>query len=155
MPAFGAPELMIILVIIILFFGAGKLPQVGSALGKGIREFRKSTESDDDGEPATKSAGGVQAPHPVAAAEAPNARERRADVHHSERGYPRVRCPTPRGDRRGAHGRERLQPAGPCPASRRSAPDPADDLERFLGAHPFDGDDDAAPETPRRHRGRA
>ena len=71
MPVFGAPELMIILVIIILFFGAGKLPQVGTALGKGIREFRKSTESDDDGEPATKSAGGVQAPHPVAAAEAP------------------------------------------------------------------------------------
>ena len=71
MPVFGAPELMIILVIIILFFGAGKLPQVGTALGKGIREFRKSTESDDDGEPATKSAGAVEAPRPVGAADGP------------------------------------------------------------------------------------
>ncbi len=60
MPAFGAPELMIILVIIILFFGIGKLPQVGSALGKGIREFRKSTHDDDEkGEPTAAATPGV------------------------------------------------------------------------------------------------
>ena len=53
MPAFGAPELMIILVIIILIFGAGKLPQVGSALGKGIRDFRNAADDlDKKDEPA-------------------------------------------------------------------------------------------------------
>ena len=72
MPVLGAPELMIILVIIILFFGAGKLPQVGSALGKGIKEFRKSTEElDAKDESAAKPAGAVEAPRPVAAVEAP------------------------------------------------------------------------------------
>ena len=72
MPALGAPELMIILVIIILFFGVGKLPQVGSALGKGIKEFRKSTEFDDDkAQPVAKSAGAIEAPRPSAAVEAP------------------------------------------------------------------------------------
>jgi TatA/E family protein of Tat protein translocase len=38
----GAPELIIILVIALLVLGPGKLPEVGSALGKGIREFRKA-----------------------------------------------------------------------------------------------------------------
>jgi sec-independent protein translocase protein TatA len=38
----GVPELLIILVIIVLLFGAGKLPQIGSGLGEGIRNFRKS-----------------------------------------------------------------------------------------------------------------
>ncbi len=48
--SFGAPEAAIILVVILIVFGVGKLPQVGGALGKGIREFRKgkSGESGDD-----------------------------------------------------------------------------------------------------------
>ncbi|MFQ5356520.1 MAG: twin-arginine translocase TatA/TatE family subunit [Mariprofundaceae bacterium] len=36
----GFPELLIILVIILVIFGAGKLPQVGEALGKGLSKFR-------------------------------------------------------------------------------------------------------------------
>ncbi len=36
----GFPELLIILVIILVIFGAGKLPQVGEALGKGLNKFR-------------------------------------------------------------------------------------------------------------------
>ena len=40
MPEVGVPELLIILVIVILVFGVGKLPQIGSALGQSIREFR-------------------------------------------------------------------------------------------------------------------
>lgn len=39
--SFGAPELIVILVIILIIFGVGRLPQVGGALGKGIREFRR------------------------------------------------------------------------------------------------------------------
>lgn len=40
----GLPELLILLVIIIIIFGVGKLPEIGGALGKGIREFRSASE---------------------------------------------------------------------------------------------------------------
>jgi sec-independent protein translocase protein TatA len=40
--SFGWPEGLIILTIVVLVFGVGKLPQVGGALGKGIREFRNA-----------------------------------------------------------------------------------------------------------------
>jgi sec-independent protein translocase protein TatA len=41
----GMPELLIILVIILIIFGAGKLPQIGKGLGQGIKNFRDSTKS--------------------------------------------------------------------------------------------------------------
>ena len=41
----GMPELLIILVIILIIFGAGKLPQIGKGLGQGIKNFRESTKS--------------------------------------------------------------------------------------------------------------
>lgn len=44
---FGTTELIIVLVIVLLIFGAGKLTDVGGALGKSIREFRKATREDD------------------------------------------------------------------------------------------------------------
>ncbi len=46
----GPLEIGIILVIILIIFGVGKLPQVGGAIGKSINEFRKARagESDDD-----------------------------------------------------------------------------------------------------------
>jgi len=40
----GFPELLIILVIILVIFGAGKLPQVGDALGKGLSKFRTAID---------------------------------------------------------------------------------------------------------------
>jgi sec-independent protein translocase protein TatA len=43
-PQLGVPELLIIMVIIILVFGVGKLPQIGKALGQGIREFRDNAQ---------------------------------------------------------------------------------------------------------------
>ena len=43
MPTFGVWELVIILVIVVVVFGAGRLSEVGGAVGKGIREFRKAT----------------------------------------------------------------------------------------------------------------
>ncbi len=43
----GMPELLIILVIILIIFGAGKLPQIGEGLGKGIRNFKKSTKDEE------------------------------------------------------------------------------------------------------------
>ncbi|HUS70234.1 MAG TPA: twin-arginine translocase TatA/TatE family subunit [Anaerolineae bacterium] len=46
----GLPELLIVLVIIIIIFGVGKLPEIGGALGKGIREFRAAQQSPAEGD---------------------------------------------------------------------------------------------------------
>ena len=48
MPNIGPVELIIILVIALLILGPGKLPDVGSALGKSIREFRKAASDVED-----------------------------------------------------------------------------------------------------------
>ena len=40
----GMPELIIILIIILITFGAGKLPEIGSRIGKGIKNFKKASE---------------------------------------------------------------------------------------------------------------
>ena len=42
----GIPELIIILVIILLLFGASRLPEIGRGLGKGIKNFKESTHDD-------------------------------------------------------------------------------------------------------------
>ncbi len=48
----GMPEMIIILIIILIVFGAGKLPEIGAGLGKGIKNFKKaSTEVEDDKKP--------------------------------------------------------------------------------------------------------
>ncbi len=44
MMGLGMPELIVVLVIALLVFGAGKLPQVGSSVGKAIREFKGALE---------------------------------------------------------------------------------------------------------------
>ncbi len=44
---FGPLELIIILVIVMMIFGVGKLPQVGSAMGKALREFKSSSDDKD------------------------------------------------------------------------------------------------------------
>ncbi|MDY6831869.1 MAG: twin-arginine translocase TatA/TatE family subunit [Thermodesulfobacteriota bacterium] len=50
----GMPELIIILVIVLIIFGAGKLPDIGAGIGKSIKNFKKATaeveESDNDKE---------------------------------------------------------------------------------------------------------
>jgi sec-independent protein translocase protein TatA len=43
----GVPELVVILFIIILIFGANRLPEIGRGIGKGIRNFKDSTKGDD------------------------------------------------------------------------------------------------------------
>lgn len=53
----GPGELILVLVIVLIIFGPGKLPDIGSAIGKGVREFRKaSTDLEDSirAEPAPK-----------------------------------------------------------------------------------------------------
>jgi sec-independent protein translocase protein TatA len=43
----GMPELIVILVIIVIIFGAGKLPEIGSGIGKGIKNFKDATKNED------------------------------------------------------------------------------------------------------------
>jgi len=66
MMGIGFPELMIILVIIMIIFGAGKLPEIGSAFGNSIKNFKKSMKDAEaeelesgspDGEPALPDSG--------------------------------------------------------------------------------------------------
>ena len=47
---FGSGELIIILVIVVLLFGVGRLSRIGGELGKGIREFRQGLQGEDDSE---------------------------------------------------------------------------------------------------------
>ncbi len=46
----GLPELIVILLIALIFVGPGKLPEVGKAIGKGIRNFKKAVEEPDEDE---------------------------------------------------------------------------------------------------------
>jgi len=48
----GFQELLIILVIALIIFGPGKLPQIGSGLGKAIRDFKKGVSGEDSDETA-------------------------------------------------------------------------------------------------------
>ena len=50
MPRLGPLELAIILLIVLLIFGAGRLPQIGSALGGSLRAFKRSVTGQDDAE---------------------------------------------------------------------------------------------------------
>jgi len=43
----GMPELIVILVIIVIIFGAGKLPEIGSGIGKGIKNFKDATSKEE------------------------------------------------------------------------------------------------------------
>ncbi|NQW17275.1 MAG: twin-arginine translocase TatA/TatE family subunit [Chloroflexi bacterium] len=58
MPRIGPLEIVIILVIILVIFGVGRLPEVGGGIGKGLREFRsqlKGDGSDDSDDETTES----------------------------------------------------------------------------------------------------
>ena len=47
----GMPELIIILVIILIIFGVGKLPEIGGGMGKAIRNFRQATKDTEQKDP--------------------------------------------------------------------------------------------------------
>ncbi len=60
----GMSELVLILVIALVVFGPGKLPEVGRALGKGIQEFKRATTSDEKAEPMKVEASATVLPDP-------------------------------------------------------------------------------------------
>jgi len=44
----GMPEMIVILIIVLIIFGAGKLPEIGSGLGRGIKNFKKAAQGMDE-----------------------------------------------------------------------------------------------------------
>jgi sec-independent protein translocase protein TatA len=54
MPNIGLPELALVLVIVLLVFGAGKLPDIGRALGKSINEFKKAKTEGEETKPTVE-----------------------------------------------------------------------------------------------------
>ena len=54
MGGIGWQELLIVLLIVLVVFGAGRLPQIGDGLGKAIRNLKRSLKSDDDIEVTSK-----------------------------------------------------------------------------------------------------
>jgi len=64
----GWPELIILLVVVLIVFGPGKLPDIGNAIGRGVREFRKASdglESSIRGEPSKPAAEPPRDPAPA------------------------------------------------------------------------------------------
>ena len=54
-PKLGMGELIVILLIVVVLFGASRLPQLGKGLGEGIRSFKKSFGGEDEEKPAPSS----------------------------------------------------------------------------------------------------
>jgi sec-independent protein translocase protein TatA len=52
----GVPELLIVLLIVIVLFGVGRIGRIGADLGTAVREFRKGLQSDEDKKPDDKPA---------------------------------------------------------------------------------------------------
>jgi TatA/E family protein of Tat protein translocase len=61
MMGIGFPELMVILIIIMIIFGAGKLPEIGSAFGRSIKNFKTSMKEAQEGDEAPAVEEGQQA----------------------------------------------------------------------------------------------
>ena len=55
MPNLGPTELIIILIIVIIIFGAGKLPEIGSALGKSVKQFKAASKELEEAADEVKS----------------------------------------------------------------------------------------------------
>ncbi len=51
---FSMPDMAVILLVVLVIFGAGKLPEIGSALGKGIKDFKKAVEEEPPKIPVEK-----------------------------------------------------------------------------------------------------
>ena len=51
---FSMPSMTIVLVVVLIIFGAGKLPEIGSALGKGLKDFKNAVEEEPPKKPEEK-----------------------------------------------------------------------------------------------------
>lgn len=62
MPHLGIPELMIVFLIIIVLFGANRLPQIGRGIGEGIRNLKKGLKTDDTPDQIEEKTGSTRNP---------------------------------------------------------------------------------------------
>jgi sec-independent protein translocase protein TatA len=62
---FEPMHLILILVIVMIIFGAGKLPEIGGAMGKSIKEFKQSVGDTADAAPQAHAIAAIQAPTPT------------------------------------------------------------------------------------------
>jgi sec-independent protein translocase protein TatA len=62
MPHLGIPELMIVFLIIIVLFGANRLPQIGRGIGEGIRNLKKGLKSDENPDQLEEKTGSTRNP---------------------------------------------------------------------------------------------
>lgn len=76
----GFGEILVILIVVLLIFGANKIPQLGDALGRGIRNFKKATKEDDAIDVTPRSEADAQGRlSPGAPAGSPSASQARSD----------------------------------------------------------------------------
>ena len=61
MPGVGWQELIVVLIIVVIIFGAGKLPEIGGAMGKSIKEFKHAAE--EQAAPLASKTSAVEAPN--------------------------------------------------------------------------------------------
>jgi sec-independent protein translocase protein TatA len=83
----GAPELLIILAIVVVLFGAGRIGGLGKDLGSSIKEFRRAVKDEDSGAAAASQA--VAAP-PVVAQTAPQSQLPQASVATAPQAVPQA-----------------------------------------------------------------
>ncbi len=83
----GMGELLVVLIIVMLVFGAGRLPQIGEGLGKAVRNLKRGLQSDDDIDvtPAAQSAEAPKQGASRSAAAGGSARDEVADAEVVER----------------------------------------------------------------------
>jgi len=62
MPKIGPLELVLILVVVLLLFGAGRIPEIGASLGKGIRSFKRAITGEEEKKVAEKPASSEEKP---------------------------------------------------------------------------------------------
>ena len=63
MPNLGPTELIIILIIVVLIFGVGKIPKLGKGLGEGIRNFKAALKEGESGKKDTHTGADAKEPH--------------------------------------------------------------------------------------------
>jgi sec-independent protein translocase protein TatA len=82
--SFGWMELLLILFIVLIIFGAGKIPQLGEGLGKAIKGFKKSINEPDAMDVTPSEQEGVQQPDPMVSQQAPGQPMEQANVPQPE-----------------------------------------------------------------------
>ena len=92
----GFGEILLILVVVLLLFGAKRLPEVGSSIGKGIREFKRSISDTQDAIMGSEEQHKSVPPHPMSSLP-PNAQTRFAPMSRIARPIPN--CGALRSDR--------------------------------------------------------